>query len=160
LKSAKNNRDNIYQPGDLVEQWNAVVDSNHCGLPWPVCVDGEYIMGAVCIHQTPFGSILLDAKTGNRLMDDECVLRKGNFAFDYNDRAKLKHETGEHSVDRLVRLTCFWKYHNGHGGEWETSCGARYDADDFGCSTIRKCPKCGRETTTVKPNIEISQKQP
>ena len=50
---------------------------------------------------------------------------------------------------------CYWKYRNGHGGEWETQCGGLYDADDFGCSSIRKCPKCGRETTTVKPNAEV-----
>jgi hypothetical protein len=43
---------------------------------------------------------------------------------------------------------CKWKYISGHGGAWETSCGKIYDADDFGCSSIRECPNCQRETTT------------
>jgi hypothetical protein len=59
-------------------------------------------------------------------------------------------------LGRSAGSACFWKYHNGHGGEWETQCGAWYDADDFGCSSIRRCPKCGRETTTVKPNELLS----
>lgn len=48
---------------------------------------------------------------------------------------------------------CYWKHRNGHGygGGWETQCGGWYDAIDFGCSPILKCPKCGRETTTVEP---------
>lgn len=45
-------------------------------------------------------------------------------------------------------LFCLWQFKNGHGGEWKTSCGALYDADDFGCSSIRKCPNCGKKTTT------------
>jgi uncharacterized OB-fold protein len=48
---------------------------------------------------------------------------------------------------------CVWKFHSGHGGEWETSCGTWYDADDFGCSTIRKCPKCGKKTTTEEDHM-------
>jgi hypothetical protein len=37
---------------------------------------------------------------------------------------------------------CVWKYHQGHGGEWSTSCGEVYDADDFGCKEITQCPNC------------------
>jgi len=52
------------------------------------------------------------------------------------------------------RNVCIWRYRKGHGGEWETSCGAWYDADDFGCSTIRKCPKCGKKTTTSAQDFD------
>jgi predicted nucleic acid-binding Zn-ribbon protein len=45
---------------------------------------------------------------------------------------------------------CYWRFHNGHGGEWKTSCGAWYDANDFGCETIRTCPNCGKETLRIR----------
>jgi hypothetical protein len=74
--------------------------------------------------------------------------------------AKTTQDSNGAALGRSAGSACFWKYHNGHGGEWETQCGAWYDADDFGCSSIRRCPKCGRETTTVKPNASYPRKQP
>ena len=44
---------------------------------------------------------------------------------------------------------CGWKLSRGHGGEWVTGCGLSYDAEDFGCSSIRTCPNCKRETKTL-----------
>jgi len=95
MKSLKNNSDNIYQPGDIVDNWVdkipvPVVDSNHCGMLWPVFSsdnDDGYIMGAICIHDNS-SSLLLDAKTGKLLSDEEIKLRLNNYDFDYNDRVK------------------------------------------------------------------------
>jgi len=42
---------------------------------------------------------------------------------------------------------CKWQLHNSHGLSWSTECGAYYDANDFGCSEIVKCPKCGKKTS-------------
>lgn len=65
----------------------------------------------------------------------------GNYCDPCFQQIKEKTNTGTH---------CVWRFKDGHGGEWETSCGAWYEARDFGCSTIRECPKCGKETTTKR----------
>ena len=43
---------------------------------------------------------------------------------------------------------CTWGLSDSHGSSWLTACGQVYDADAFGCSSIKVCPHCKRETTT------------
>jgi hypothetical protein len=64
-----------------------------------------------------------------------------------SDMADRWEEQGAFDKPRkLVEKKCYWEYKSGHGGEWHTSCGACYDADDFGCDDIYTCPNCNKET--------------
>lgn len=82
---------------------------------------------------------------------------------EYGDPLFGEHETSCPNCDKEIyfvvsivytqpkpwdpKTPCVWKYHDSHGGEWETQCGTSYSADDFGCSSITVCPGCGRTTT-------------
>tara|TARA_Y100000310_G_scaffold330773_1_gene403024 strand:+ start:1180 stop:1506 length:327 start_codon:yes stop_codon:yes gene_type:complete len=59
------------------------VERNHCGLPWPVDVDGNEYVGCVQIRQRNSETYFADMQSGKRLSDKELENRKNNQAFDY-----------------------------------------------------------------------------
>jgi len=78
----------ILQPGDVTEL--GVVDTNHCGLPWPVGMVGEKtieIYGAICLipnrKSDLYESTICDAISGKPLDASEIERRINNIEFDY-----------------------------------------------------------------------------
>jgi hypothetical protein len=79
----------LYKHGDIIPNIG-MVQSNHCGLPWPVTVKGDQYCGTIHVRLShydkkhPTGEVHCDAKTGNILTDAEFAERKNNMDYNYN----------------------------------------------------------------------------
>lgn len=77
----------MFEEGDIINgKWQ--VQSNHCGLPWPVDVDGNQYCGCICVNGS---NKLRDAISGSEVEDVE--ERKNNPKFNYKNKCKI--EKGE-----------------------------------------------------------------
>ena len=127
----------------------------------------RYYLGRMTISTCFFARAL--AKSWTELEDGTrgIIARELEVSFKEDDEARLKKAAGEKTYslplgwdcdreaweevracysERYVKPKCRWSYKDGHGGEWETSCGSSFEAGDFGCKEIKVCPKCKRET--------------
>jgi hypothetical protein len=91
---------NVLEPGDKVPGIGTV-DTNHCGLPWPVTADGNYFAGVVSViiqeNHDKFqcsccgrhdSVVLCDAISGKPLTTEQQQERINNLDFDYNRRGQ------------------------------------------------------------------------
>lgn len=77
----------MFKEGDIVPGVG-VADTNHFGLPWPAYMEGDragLIYGTVQIKGT---SILCDAMSGDVLSVAECLARRDNPEFDYENKCR------------------------------------------------------------------------
>jgi hypothetical protein len=74
------------------------VDTNHCGLPWPVDLYGYIYCGCVHIIQT---GKLHDAIDGHELTNEEIENRKGNINYDYDDRMDSNNKRPKREMNAI-----------------------------------------------------------
>ena len=67
----------MYSRGDVI-LGVGIVEGNHCGLPWPVDINGDSFFGVVQV-----GNIFCDAKSGKILSEKSFRNRKGNVKYNY-----------------------------------------------------------------------------
>ena len=97
----------LYLPGDTIPGVG-MVDTNHCGLPWPATMEGS-TYGTVTVHSGILGkTVTCDALTGAVLTLEETKSRIGNKTFDYENREEKcqewRKENGEvesHGMNRV-----------------------------------------------------------
>lgn len=86
----------IIQPDDVIPL--GIVDTNHCGLPWPVTSSAEEIVGTISV--IPRGSsgllcskIICDAIEGRCLTTDEIKERINNPDYDYYKKYDIDRDS-------------------------------------------------------------------
>ena len=84
-----------------------IVDANHCGMPWPVAMDGGVFYGVVQVGQT-----FCDARSGKVLTPEEFESRRNKILYDYESKWERCAEWRRNNSERILRGEVKDRYRN------------------------------------------------
>ncbi len=93
----------MYIRGDLIPGVG-IVDVNHCGMPWPVALDGSVFYGCVQVGNLREGyPRMCDARSGKILTPEEFEGRRNKILYDYESKWEDCEGWRKRNTERMLR---------------------------------------------------------